>query len=155
LIRLKVVPILLGVFLCTPAVAQLAALKGRVLDESGSGVPGAIVALTRTGTPPRTVTSSVEGDYSFTDLQPGDYSISASAPQLATSKPQRITVATSLSAAYPYIILSDNAFALAKLSFSAGGSISHASISKSFSACRFICRCTTDRVSIAGSKKVA
>ena len=49
--------------------AQLAALRGRVLDESGSGVPGAIVRITRTGAPPQSATATPEGDYSFTDLQ--------------------------------------------------------------------------------------
>ena len=67
--------------LTTTAFAQIAAdLRGRVLDPSGAAVPNARVQLTETSTSitQATITSST-GDYIFTQLNPGTYSIDVTA----------------------------------------------------------------------------
>jgi hypothetical protein len=63
------------------AFAQIAAdLSGRVLDASGADIPGAHLDLTAaaTGIHQQTV-SSAAGDYLFTNLSPGSYTIDATA----------------------------------------------------------------------------
>jgi hypothetical protein len=63
-----------------PAFAQVrGGLQGRVLDASGASVAQARIELTETATNiHRQTTSSGAGDYSFSDLNPGDYRIEAS-----------------------------------------------------------------------------
>ena len=62
----------------TTALSQVtASLSGSITDSSGAGVPGAIVTVTNADTGARRETASnQEGDYQFTLLQPGSYSIS-------------------------------------------------------------------------------
>ena len=56
------------------------AILGSVKDSSGSGVPGAAVAIVNVGTNARTeVRSNDTGDYSAPLLQPGLYRVEASA----------------------------------------------------------------------------
>jgi hypothetical protein len=62
--------------------AQNATLRGRVTDESGAIVPGAIVKLSGPGGS-KTVTADESGLYSFAGLTPGNYTVEASAPRLA------------------------------------------------------------------------
>ena len=51
-------------------------LSGRVLDQSGAGVPGAHVTFTNTDTNVRLTTdTNVEGNYTLPYLQPGIYSL--------------------------------------------------------------------------------
>src|SRR5437016_3128644 len=55
-------------------------LTGIVSDPSGTAVPGASVELKNTATNDvRRTTSSANGSYQFTNLQPGTYEISAQA----------------------------------------------------------------------------
>ena len=61
---------------------QTGALTGRVLDESGAFVPGAQITIDGEGTK-RAAKSSADGAYSIVNLEPGTYSISATAPSLA------------------------------------------------------------------------
>ena len=65
----------------SPAYAQASGtVSGTVTDPTGAVVPGATVTLTNTGTnTKRTVPADSAGIYSFTNLQPGQYSVSASA----------------------------------------------------------------------------
>ena len=71
--------------------AQTASLRGQVFDESGAVVPNATVALSRQAEPTKMATTSNDGSYSFTGLQPGQYTIQASAPKLE-SQPVPITL---------------------------------------------------------------
>ena len=75
-----------------PLCAQTGSLRGKVLDDSGSTVSGAKVTLTRAGTPSRSADSAIDGQYSFDRLPSGVYTVSATAPQLATPKPQRVSI---------------------------------------------------------------
>ena len=71
----------LVLLLAPMAFAQIAAnLRGRVLDPSGAAIANARVQLTETSTSitQATITSST-GDYIFTQLNPGTYSIDVTA----------------------------------------------------------------------------
>jgi hypothetical protein len=78
---------LLACFLLFAAVSPIAAsaqvrggLQGRVLDSSGASVPNTRIELTEASTNVhRQTTSSASGDYSFSDLNPGEYRLEASA----------------------------------------------------------------------------
>ena len=79
-IGLAVVALIL--LLSSSAVAQFgASLSGTVKDSSGAVVPGATVVIVDTATrQTRTVTTSSSGTYSFGELPPGSYDITATAP---------------------------------------------------------------------------
>lgn len=62
--------------------AQTATLHGVVTDASGAAVPSAKITLAAQNSTPRFETSDGQGEYSFTGLAPGTYSIQAAAPQL-------------------------------------------------------------------------
>src|SRR5579871_1000633 len=70
-----------ALFLGPVALAQISAgLRGRILDASGAVVAGAQVDLTAADTGVRQQTvSSAAGDYLFSNLNPGAYSIDVSA----------------------------------------------------------------------------
>ncbi len=72
-------------------VAQTAALRGVVTDESGALVPGARVNLQGGPAARRAVTDNA-GAYTFPALTPGDYTVQASAPNLAQPQPAKITL---------------------------------------------------------------
>jgi len=76
------------------AFAQIAAdLRGRVLDPSGAVVANAHVELTNSSTNVHQVTtSSGTGDYLFTHLNPGAYSVSVTASGFKTLDHTGITV---------------------------------------------------------------
>ncbi|MGA2714710.1 MAG: carboxypeptidase-like regulatory domain-containing protein [Bryobacteraceae bacterium] len=71
--------------------AQTATLNGTTSDESGALVPGAKIMLTGMDGSTKSVTSSPDGSYAFTNLSPGTYAVQATAPQLAT-QPVRIAI---------------------------------------------------------------
>lgn len=73
--------------LFTPVLlAQSLTLTGRVTDESGAVVPKATVTLAARAVAKK-ATSGADGVYSFTGLAAGDYSVTATAPALATPAP--------------------------------------------------------------------
>jgi hypothetical protein len=62
-----------------------ASLSGRVVDETGAGVPGATVTVTGTDgagapLPPRPVTTGTDGTWVVTDLPPGTYTVTETQP---------------------------------------------------------------------------
>jgi hypothetical protein len=73
----------LALLLCnSTAKAQVttADVLGTVIDPSGGALPGATVVLTNNGTQSaRTQQSNASGEYTFTQLESGQYSISVSA----------------------------------------------------------------------------
>ena len=83
--RWSIVRILLasiGAGILTTATAEAQAvtgeITGRVLDQAGLGVPGAIVTATNQETAlVRSATTGAEGDYTVTQLPPGRYTVSA------------------------------------------------------------------------------
>ena len=72
--------------------AQTASLNGRVYDESGAVVPNAKVILSGPGRFTRTATSGADGTYQVSGLPPGDYSLAAQAPSLATAAADHVTL---------------------------------------------------------------
>jgi hypothetical protein len=72
--------------------AQTGTLTGKVTDESGAVVPKATVVLAGPAGPVKTATSGDNGSYSFAGLTPGEYSIQASAPDLAMAQAVKITL---------------------------------------------------------------
>jgi hypothetical protein len=75
--------------------AQTATLSGRVSDESGGVVPAAKVMLDGPQKLARTTATGGDGSYSFTGLQPGEYSIAATAPQLTMPRAVKVTLGVS------------------------------------------------------------
>jgi hypothetical protein len=69
----------LALFVSAVASAQVnGSVSGTVSDQTGSAIPGATVRLTSEGTGALlTVTSNTEGDFNFTAVLPGIYTISA------------------------------------------------------------------------------
>src|SRR5262245_61522122 len=79
------------VLLPVPIMAQRAALRGQVTDESGAVIPAATVVLNGPAGVKTTKTGG-DGNYAFPDLPPGDYTLRASAPQLVLRQPATITL---------------------------------------------------------------
>ncbi len=79
--RSNIAAVFIASILCNAALGQITAdLHGRVLDASGTNVPGARVDLTAPATSIHQQTiSSTTGDYLFTNLNPGSYSIDVTA----------------------------------------------------------------------------
>lgn len=76
----------------SPAVAQTALLRGQVADQNGAVVPAAKVALNGPSGLVKTTTTGAGGEYSFRDLPPGDYTVTASAPSLTLLEPAKIAL---------------------------------------------------------------
>src|SRR6266567_6800208 len=75
---------LLLAVLCVPSLfAQTATLRGQVADQSGAILPNATITLTDAKGQAKTTTADNNGAYSFAGLAPGNYTVQASAPQLA------------------------------------------------------------------------
>jgi hypothetical protein len=71
--------------------AQTSTLRGLVNDESGAVIPGAKVSLAGpSGT--KSTTSDSTGTYTFSGLPSGNYTVEASAPELAQAQPARVAV---------------------------------------------------------------
>jgi hypothetical protein len=85
-----------SLLLSLPAAAQesSADILGTVTDSSGAIVPGAKVTLTSVGTQVKqTTVVNQAGDYLFTLVKPGTYSLTISLPGFKTVSVPRITVA--------------------------------------------------------------
>ena len=92
--------LLMGFLLLAPirAFAQLssASLNGTVKDPQGAVIPGAKVELTNEGTQIKnTSVSNQDGAYTFVNLNPGVYSVEASASGFSASKVPPFTLAVS------------------------------------------------------------
>ncbi|ADW68288.1 TonB-dependent receptor [Granulicella tundricola] len=76
------------------AYAQVAAdLQGRVVDASGAAVPNAAITLRSAATAiPQQTTSSSAGDYTFTHLVPGTYTLDVTAPGFQHLSRRGVTV---------------------------------------------------------------
>src|SRR5215831_9378587 len=90
---MKLISCLLAVFIISPqAFAQALSLRGQVTDQNGAVVPKAKVTLDGPSGLVKTGATDDRGGYSFTELPPGDYSLTASAPNLALLEPAKITL---------------------------------------------------------------
>src|ERR1700726_4994272 len=75
-------------------------LTGLVTDPAGSAVPGIIVKVTNTATrEERQTKAGAEGRYTFSQLVPGTYELTAGAPGFQTFVERNITLVANQSAA--------------------------------------------------------
>ena len=72
--------------------AQSAILRGQITDESGAVVPRATIIAVGPGGLSKVATADDKGAYSIAGLSAGDYQVSASAPQLSTAQPSRVSL---------------------------------------------------------------
>jgi len=76
-----------------PAQSSTGSISGNVLDSSGGGVPGASVSIRSSDTgATRTATSGTTGAFTFPNLIPGNYAISAELSGFAPAKVANVTV---------------------------------------------------------------
>jgi len=77
-------------------------ISGTVTDQSGAVVPGAMIAAveTATNTSLKTVSSSA-GEFAFTNLPLGDYSVTVSSTGFSTVKVKSVTVSAGVSYTLP------------------------------------------------------
>ncbi len=76
-----------------PAQSSTGSISGNVLDSSGGGVPGASVSIRSSDTgATRTATSGTTGGFTFPNLIPGNYAISAELSGFAPAKVANVTV---------------------------------------------------------------
>src|SRR5579872_2413219 len=71
---------------------QTAILHGQVTDESGAVIPGAEVSLTGGRGGAKSTKADPTGAYTFAGVPPGDYTVQASAPELAQPQPVRVAL---------------------------------------------------------------
>jgi serine/threonine protein kinase len=81
-------------------------LTGKVKDQSGKGVPNALVTLTEQYGKTTTVRTNAGGMYYFFALVPNEYTIEASTPDLKRSKPKQTVRTTDGTTTLDIIILS-------------------------------------------------
>ena len=90
---MKLICCLLAVLIISSvSFAQTVSLRGQVTDQNGAVIPKAKVTLDGPSGSVRTATADDRGGYSFTELSPGDCSVTASAPNLALLEPVKITL---------------------------------------------------------------
>ena len=78
-----------------PILSQVATgdILGTVMDASGSSVPGASVRLENTGTHEvRTFVTKNSGEYTFSAVQPGTYSITVASPSFKSYNAKGVVV---------------------------------------------------------------
>ena len=61
---------------------QTGSIVGKVVDQSGTNIPGAVVKFTREGEAPVEVTSDGDGLFAFTHVIPGPFHLTISSPGL-------------------------------------------------------------------------
>src|SRR5579875_3124941 len=82
--------------------ATAGAVVGSVTDPSGAAVPNASVQLLNTATNAvSTQTTNSAGEYSFTNVAPGDYNVTVTATGFRTSTIEKLTVDVNKSTSQP------------------------------------------------------
>jgi hypothetical protein len=84
--------LLISIFLIHNLLAQSSVLRGVASDESGAVIPHAkITAVSSTGAA-KSAEADGRGSWTMAGLPPGDYRVSATAPQLATAQAVRVSL---------------------------------------------------------------
>src|SRR5947208_14646754 len=89
---MKLLSFFLFIFVSSSLFGQTAVLRGTVTDETGAIIPRAKVTLTGSSGV-KTATAGDDGAYTFPALPPGNYTVQASAPDLA-QQPVKIALKT-------------------------------------------------------------
>jgi hypothetical protein len=84
--------VLLSLALHVPAQPTTGVLRGLVTDQTGAAIPGALVTATQAGGQKRSATAGDDGAYMFPGLQPGSWTVEATAPGLAQAAPRTIAI---------------------------------------------------------------
>src|SRR5579875_2924681 len=95
LVLLLLLPFAAAIFSTHGTAQELAAtLTGTVTDPTGAAIPGATVVIhsNATNTDVRTVTTDSSGNYSATNLQPGDYTVNIKQPGFSTFSAQNVVL---------------------------------------------------------------
>ncbi len=80
LLSLRTLPLFL---ILLPCFSQTATVRGLVADESAAIIPGAKVVLVSPSGRSQTKTAGNDATYTFTGLAPGEYTLAATAPEMA------------------------------------------------------------------------
>jgi hypothetical protein len=87
--------------------AAPASINGTVLDVNGTGIPGAQITLAHIGSPENyELTSGENGEFGFTNLSPGDYSLTINATAFDLYTSARFTMSAGQTYNMPSIQLS-------------------------------------------------
>ena len=101
--RQRLAWVLCTILFAVPAYAQNGSVTGTVVDASGGVVPGAIVSLTgQAGS--QSATTGQTGEYRFTNVSRGTYSISVLMPGFAAAGRNDLTVASSQLTVPPIVL---------------------------------------------------
>jgi len=84
--------LLLVLLLSSAVPAQTISLRGQVTDQNGAVISAARITVKGSNGLVRTTKADDAGRYSFADLDPGDYTVEASAPNLILQEPTKITL---------------------------------------------------------------
>jgi Carboxypeptidase regulatory-like domain len=84
--------LLLVLLLSSAVPAQNVSLRGQVTDQNGAVISAAKITVKGSNGLVKTTTADDAGRYSFADLEPGDYTVEASAPNLTLQEPTKITL---------------------------------------------------------------
>jgi hypothetical protein len=81
-----------------PLFAQTAVLSGRVTDESGAVVPGAMVRVQRAGSADKVAMTKAQGTYMINELALGEAVVIATAEHLELAAPIKIALKAGVNA---------------------------------------------------------
>ena len=91
--RIAIIVFVVSLF-ATPSFvfAQQATLHGRITDPSALVISGATVTVQNSARQTESTTSGSDGAYVFSNLMPGDYTVTAVAPLLSLPSPRAVTL---------------------------------------------------------------
>jgi iron complex outermembrane receptor protein len=83
---MKLLLSIIGLLLAGMLAAQPASIRGQVTDPSGKSIPDAILSLSNGRGVSRSVKSDVQGQYQVRNIDPGIYTVRASAKGFAPAE---------------------------------------------------------------------